>query len=242
MAQFNTFLDILPDPIISIGEAGQAGGTAGQGFAKVSLTKPDIVDVDRTIFGRTISRRQKYPMWQVQLNYNPMTKEQFDPIYSFLLEKQNGLRPFFVVLPQYRLPKDVDFANYVQSTNTITTTSSALAGYTYMEIEDTEGVTEGTNIPKFGDLFHIEDSNDSFHTKAYMVDRVETSGSNVTPPTTGSIRVHFSPALQRNVANGALVEFNSPKLFVRQVGNVQEYALDNAGLYNFSLKLEEVSY
>ena len=38
MAQFTSFLDILPDPNNPIGNAGQAGGTDGPGFATVKLS------------------------------------------------------------------------------------------------------------------------------------------------------------------------------------------------------------
>lgn len=240
MAEFSTFLDVLPNLTTGIGDAGQSGTTYGQGFVSVELTRVSDVKSDRTIGGKVIQRRQKYPMWQASFSYNQLTKSQFTPIYSFISQKQSGLRPFFVILPQYQKPKDADFATYVAS-NDVLTTEAKSAGQTSIEIEDTE-TTDGLTLPKFGDLFHFEDSENSFHTKAYMIDRVETSNTHLTAPTTGSVRIHFSPALHRDVSNGAKVVFNEPKLFVRQTEGSQPYSVDNDGLYNFSLKVEEVSY
>ena len=44
---FSSFQNILPDPNNTIGEAGQAAGTAGPGFATVSLTseQPTMKDL-----------------------------------------------------------------------------------------------------------------------------------------------------------------------------------------------------
>lgn len=230
MAAFNDFLHTLPDPDIGIGDAGQSGTTYGRGFISAEVIRPNIEEIDRTIRGRAIVRRQATPMWRINLRYSEFTEEQFKPVYSFLMQKQNGLRPFFVELPQYKLPKNSAFATYVDSTNIITTTTAYSAGVTSMVLT---GTGNDSTIPMFGDMFHIEDTNDSMHTKAYMVSSVSASGT---------MTVNFTPALNRNVSSGAEVVFKSPKIFVRQVGNVQSYLLNNNGLYEFALQLEEVSY
>lgn len=231
MAAFNTFLDILPDPDISIGDAGQEGGTAGQGFVSAELSRDIEYTPERTLSGRTLRRRSKYPMWNITLQYNPLTQAQFAPIHAFLMQKQNGLRPFFVELPQYKLPKNSGFAAYIQGTSNITTSASQTAGQTYIDVTKTDS---DTNLPFFGDLFNINDINDSLHTKAYMVDRVEVF--------TGNLRVYFSPGLMKDVSSSTEVVFENPKIFVRQVGGVQAYELDNDGLYGYTLKLQEVTY
>jgi hypothetical protein len=245
MATFTKFLDILPDPNVKVGAAGQqdqTSGTAGQGFASVSLREIKETSFSRTLTGRLIDRSNKAARWAIDLTYNPMTRAQFNPVYNFIQEKQNGRHPFYIILPTYKLPKDSAFATYVQS-NPIVTTEAKIAGNTTIEIEDTSD-TAGTTLPTFGDLFYFEDSEDTLHTKTYMVSRVETQDTYQTgnQPGTASVRLHFSPRLTRNVSNGANVVFNSPLIQVEQVGDLQEYELNNDGLYIFSLRLEEVWY
>lgn len=245
MATFTSFLDILPDPNVKIGNAGQAdaSGTAGPGFASVELSDMSNDDVDRTIRGKSIVRTQNAHKWLIKINYNPLTQAEFTPIYTFLMEKRNSRKPFYVSLPQYRVPKNADFAIYTAS-NPIYTTEAKTAGASAIEIDDTEGSIAGNNLPSFGDLFYFSDTDDSLHTKAYMVSRVETQTNYQTgnQPGVSAVRVHFNPALQRNVSSGAEIVFYDPLIRVTQVGNIQEYNLNNDGLYLFSLNLMEALY
>jgi hypothetical protein len=239
MAAFTQFLDTLPDPNIKIGGAGQAdaSGTAGQGFVNVSLTRIKDLKEDRTIAGKLVSRTNASGKWLIDLKYNPLTRAQFDPVYNFLMEKQNSLKSFYVVLPTYKVPKSSAYATWVDS-NTPATTEAGVTGVTSLEIED------GTGYPSFGDLFTFDDTNDTLHTKAYMVSRVETTTDYKTgnQPTAGSIRIHFTPALQKDVTSGSDVIFNSPKIKVVQAADIQEYELRKDNLYIFSIRLEEALY
>ena len=203
----------LPDPSNQITDAGQSGsGSFGPGFQSVKLTSVQPIMRDRTNSGRIISRSHAYHKWEVQISYNPLTKDEFDPIYTFLMDKRGSLQPFFVSLPQYK--------NSGITSRTISTTVSA--GKT------TVIVNSSTNI-KPGMLFTIADSQDTSHTKAYMVSQV--SGTSV----------KISPALAKNVVGGAALNFADPKLKVIQTSDTREYTLNTNNLYSFALKLEEVS-
>jgi|TARA_R110002074_G_scaffold35263_1_gene96387 hypothetical protein len=203
----------LPDPSNQITDAGQSGsGSFGPGFQSVKLTSVQPIMRDRTNSGRIISRSHAYHKWEVQISYNPLTKDEFDPIYTFLMDKRGSLQPFFVSLPQYK--------NSGITSRTISTTVSA--GKT------TVIVNSSTNI-KPGMLFTIADSQDTSHTKAYMVTQV--SGTSV----------KISPALAKNVVGGAALNFADPKLKVIQTSDTREYTLNTNNLYSFALKLEEVS-
>ena len=88
MASFTTFLDILPDPSNPIGDAGQAlatnsGGVAGPGFASVKLSSNRNTMVDKTNSGRSVARSIAGHTWKVGITYNPLTRDQFEPVYSF---------------------------------------------------------------------------------------------------------------------------------------------------------------
>ena len=242
MATFSDFTNILPDPNNAIGEAGQSGGTAGPGFASVRLASEHKMMNTRTNSGRLISREISGHKWNIDLSYNPMTRDEFEPVYSFLLQKRGSLTPFFVSLPQYKAPRNSTFATFVAS-NSMTTTANAAAGATNLMITHASFDKDTKGTAKPGDIFTITDSSDSNHTKAYQVTRVENeddylSGST---PTIGAtqLRVHFIPALQRTVYQGATVVFNDPKFRVVLKNDIQEYDLNTDNLYDFSLKLEE---
>jgi hypothetical protein len=57
-------------------------------------------------------------MWEFSINYNPMTRAEFDPVASFLEQRRGKLYPFYVVLPQHAAPQSTLFVNHL-NTNTI---------------------------------------------------------------------------------------------------------------------------
>jgi hypothetical protein len=258
MTAFNFFSDILPDPDFAIGIAGEhpaeSGETAeyGAGFSSVRLGSVKPIMRARTQSGRMVTRAAAYHKWTVSITYNPMTRAEFDPIYTFLMEKQGGLKPFYVYLPQYTAPKNTLFASWALANDTMTvdTGTTPVAGNTTIMIEssdlpiDASYGDSGTPLP--GDLFNVVDTNDATHTKTYMVTRVETADtyrSGFTAPAKAvkaQYRVHFTPGLKADIATGTTtIKFNQPKVHVFQTADVQEYSLKTNNLYSFSLKLEE---
>ena len=243
MATFTSFLDILPDPNNPIGIGGQSlatgsGGTDGPGFASVQFSSEAPIQTSRTNSGRVITRSIAGHKWNINITYNPMTRDQFEPVYSFLLEKNGRLNPFFVQLPQHMLSRNTAFAS-ANPTITTATTGSKGAGYILTAGHNT---TESTQ-PQPGDMFVIQDSNDSLHTKAYRVTRVmgnSTYNSAIhSQPTTSQRIIYFTPHLQRDVAQGATCDFGGPYIRVMLKNDVQSYSLGTNNLFEFSLNLEE---
>ena len=243
MTDFSTYQHTLPDPNNSIGEGGQTTGTAGPGFASVKLSSEHKIMNTRTNSGRLISRELSGHKWNIDLSYNPMTREEFEPVYTFLLQKRGAMRPFFVSLPQYREPKDSDFATFLESgANQFTTLSTHGAGSTKMTVNKSSYNSASNGYAKPGDLFSIDDTNDTNHTKVYQIVRVETAESQLSGTTTvtsNQLRIEFIPALQRSVSTGAVVNFYNPKFRVVMKNDIQEYNLNADNLYSFSLSLEE---
>lgn len=122
MATFTSFLDILPDPNNKIGAGGEAlsSGETGPGFESVKFTSEAPIMKSRTNSGRVVSRAIVGHQWKINLTYNPLTRGEFEPINSFLMSRRGGLVPFFLSLPQYRVPQDSAFASFAAS-NTIRT-------------------------------------------------------------------------------------------------------------------------
>ena len=246
MATFTSFLDILPDPNNPIGDAGQAlatdatpAGVAGPGFKSVKISSNSPTQVSRTNSGRVISRRIAGHRWDINITYNPMTRDDFEPVYNFLLMK-GRLNPFYVQLPNQYKGRVAAFATHTAS-NTPTAASACNQGISKM-LQAGHSSTQTTS-PKPGDMFTVVDTNDSLHTKAYRVVRVATNATYNTAtdsqPSSSQRLIYFSPPLQRAVSSGASIDYYQPLFRVIMKSDVQQYSLGTNNLYTFSLNLEE---
>jgi hypothetical protein len=232
------FSNILPDPVNKITNAGvynNSTGTAGPGFASVSLRSVRDTQVSRTISGRGITRSQGSQNWELEISYNPLTRAEFEPVFSFLLSRNARRTPFYVALPEYALPRDSTFATFVAS-NTPTAAATA-AGSTSMIISHASIAGD----PSPGDMFTITDAGNANHTKAYRVTRSENSTVYETAGLTSTQRrIHFVPPLTRSVSAGASVIFKDPKIRCILKSDIQEYSLGVNNLFQFGLSLEEI--
>ena len=241
MAAFTSFLDILPDPNNKIGDGGQQlnSGTEGPGFASVRFSSVAPTQVSRTNSGRVITRRVAGQKWDISITYNPMTRDQFEPVYNFLIHR-GRLTPFFVQLPNQFTGRVSAFGTYTAS-NTPTAASALNQGAQFM-LQAGHDATQ-TTTPKPGDMFTITDTADSLHTKAYRVTRVMNNADYHSglhsQPTTVQRLVYFSPPLQRAVSSGSGIDYHQPLFRVIPKGDVLEYSLGTNNLYQFQLNLEE---
>ena len=231
---FSSFANRLPDPVFKITEAGENSnsGLAGPGFASVKFTSEQPVSISRANSGRVISRAIVSHKWKIQITYNPMTRDEFEPVYNFLLEKRGRLKPFFVKLPQHS-PRTTTSGTYTiqgpasAGSSSILTTVSSLSG----------GLRPG-------DLVTINDSQNSNHTKAYQIVKVNDSTNKLSSDTdlnnANERRLFLVPPLARTVSNSSTVTFANPLIKVMLQSDIQEYDLGTNNLYEFSLNLEEV--
>lgn len=232
---FSSFADRLPDPNYKITEAGNNSGSgiAGPGFASVKFSSEQPVSISRTNSGRVISRAIVGQRWSIDISYNPMTRDEFEPVYNFLLEKRGRLKPFFVVIPQYSSPR-------TSTSGTISFQSAESAGADNFITSGHDSVTGGLRP---GDLFTINDSSNSNHKKAYQIIRVNDSTNKLSGDTdlntTNERRYYISPPLEKSVTSGSTITYTNPLVRVIQRGDVQEYNLGTNNLYQFSLQLEE---
>ena len=243
---FSSFQNILPDPNNSIGEAGQVQGSSGPGFATVSLTSEQPTMKDFTNGGRLLARAIASHTWKIKIGYNPLTQTEFDRIYTFLLHRRGSINPFFVSLPQYRAPRDTNFATYSTTASNkleVPSSTNVSAGATSGLFQKT-GYNFNTNgTPTPGDLFTVEDSANSNHLKAYMVTRVETNSNylnTAAQPGVAQLRIHFTPGASKTMNAGAKLVFHNPLIKVISTKDIQQYALNTDNLYSYSLDLREV--
>jgi hypothetical protein len=208
--------NILPDPTNKINAAGEvdANGSTGPGFSGVSLTSQQPISVNRSNSGLAFRSVSKFQKFNVDIKYNSLTKDDFNVVYSFLLQRQASLEAFFVELPQY--------GNTSAGTKEIT--QDAVAGSNELTLAN------ATNV-KIGDLFSVTVPSDDTHVKVYKVTKI-----------TGNV-ITVSPQIQRfiDVSETGLetVNFGQPKMRVISQGSDIQYSVDAKGLYSFSVKLEE---
>jgi hypothetical protein len=230
---FNSFANRLPDPNYKITEAGEnsSSGLGGPGFKTVKFESQQPTSFTRTNSGRVITRAIVGHNWKINITYNPMTRDQFEPVYSFLLEKRGRLKPFFVALPQYS-------SSRTTTSGTISVDGAASAGATNIKVDGFGSVTGGLRP---GDMFTITDPNNSNHKKIYQITRVADTTNRLTTDTIASDerRYYITPPLEKDVSNDSTLVYSEPLVRVVQTADIQEYSLGTNNLYSFALNLEE---
>ena len=236
MATFTSFNNRLPDPNWGINEAGDGHASnyvEGPGFASVKFTANQPVSFSRTNSGRVTTRAIVGHHWSIGITYNPMTRDEFEPIYNFLLEKRGRLKPFFVVLPQH-------ITTRTTTSGTISVQGSITSGDSNFLVDGMDSLTGGLRP---GDMFNFSDSGNSNHNKIYKVVRVATStdklASDSALNSTDERRLYVVPPVEKDVTDNSTIDYGNPMFRVVQKSDVQEYKLGTNNLYEFSLNLEE---
>ena len=238
-----TIQNTLPDPSNKYGPAGdEATGPVGVGFRSVKLTSEQKIVRGRTNSGRLVQNIASGHMWKIEIDYNPMTREEFNVINNFLSIRRNTLQPFYVSLPQYKHPQNADFKTFISDANNAANIQSPVgqdAGVRHLSVNGMP--TNSDHSPQPGDLFTIS-NNDSLHTKVYQVLRVDSADAYSTSgvvPSASTRLIHFHPPLIRDIAANDVINFNDPKFRVVAPKAAQSYNLNTDNLYQFSLQLEE---
>ena len=236
MATFTNFTDRLPDPNWGVNDAGDGHATnfvEGPGFASVKFTSKQPVSYSRTNSGRVTTRAIVGQYFSINISYNPMTRDEFEPVYSFLMEKRGRLKPFYVVLPQYSSPR-------TSTSGTISVQGSITAGDSNFLVDGMDAASGGLEP---GDIFNFADSSNSNHKKAYQIVRVASStdklASDSTLNTTDERRIYVTPPVEKDVTDNSTITYTNPLFRVVQSKDTQEYSLGTNNLYTFSLTLEE---
>lgn len=231
------FLNILPDPNNKITDAGTAdsSGVVGPGFASMTLTSNDKVMMNKTNTGRVITRKLATQQWKLKISYNPLTRDEFEPVYNFLLY-YGKLRPFYVELPQHLTSRNSGIDTTVLVDGAITAGAESL-------VVDDFGTLTTSNRPRPGDMFTFNDTSDSLHEKMYRVLRTETSGGAATfgssDPGANHVRIYTYPNILRAVTDNTPLTFVDPKMRVIMDRDVTSYSLNTDNLYKFDLQLTE---
>lgn len=243
MAQFSTFANRLPDPAYGVAETGQnvnATANYGPGFASVKVTSEQPISVSTTNSGRTITRSIAAHRWKIAITYNPMTRDDFEPIYNFLMERRGRLKPFEVVLPQYNGPRTaiaVTSGTQILVHDAIPAGATSFLADNHSDTDSTNGYTGGLRP---GDMFNFTDSSNVNHKKVYRVVRTMDRANYLgTIPLAGERRYYTVPPIEKLVSDDTPLVTTNPVFRVIQTGDTREYSLGTNNLYQFSLNLIE---
>ena len=237
-----TFTNRLPDPNWTIHTSGKGDAssyTAGPGFKSIKLSSSAPVQISQTNSGRTITRQIAGHKWSIGITYNPMTRDQFEPIYSFLLQRKGRLNPFYIVLPNQNASRNANFNTWLATPKVILVDGALNAGVEVMK-QDVHSTVPATQ-PQPGDMFTITDSGDSLHTKAYRITRVTNEDNYLagSVPADTERYIYFTPNLQRATANNSTINYTNPQIRVILKRDIQEFSLGTNNLYTFGLQVEE---
>ena len=241
-ADFATFANRLPDPAYGVAETGQnvnATANYGPGFATIKVTSEQPISTSTTNSGRTITRSVAAHRWKIAITYNPMTRDDFEPIYNFLMEKRGRLKPFEVVLPQYSSPRTAIAAGGggILVHDDIPAGATSFLADNHSDTDSTDGYTGGLRP---GDMFNFADSSNVNHKKVYRVVRTMDRDNYLgTQPATDERRYYTVPSIEKNVSDNVPIESTNPVFRVIQTGDTREYSLGTNNLYQFSLNLIE---
>lgn len=235
MAQFSSFANRLPDPNFGIAEDGSATGTrvTGPGFASVKFASQRPVAISRTNSGRVITRAIANQKWNINISYNPMTRDEFEPIHNFLLE-YGKIRPFFISLPQYADTRTSGFTGTISVDGAISAGARSFTADGFSSDNASEGLRPG-------DMITFTDSSNSNHLKAYKIIKVLTNSNYLSgsQPNSGERIIYTSPPIEKAVSNDSTINFENVLIRVIMTSDVIEYDLGNNNLFQFSLQLEE---
>lgn len=235
MSSFGSFANRLPDPNFGISEDGGRANTniAGPGFASVKFDSQRPVSVSRTNSGRVITRAIAGQKWNIQVTYNPMTRDEFEPVHSFLLDR-GRLKPFFISLPQYLDTRKTTLSD------TILVDGAVTAGDAYVRLDGFSDDVAANGL-RPGDMITFSDDNNSNHLKAYKITKVFTNSNYLTglQPNTGERIVYTHPPIEKDISDNATVNYTETLVRVIMTTDVVEYTLGTNNLYQFSLNLEE---
>jgi hypothetical protein len=167
--------------------------------------------MSEAISGRVQVRAIGGQKWQFTAKYNPMTRVEFMPVYSFVTAQQGMLGTFTIVPP-------------VISSTSGTASGTALVNGNHAIGDSTITVDGFTGSLKAGDFVKFAN-----HSKVYML----------TADRSGAGTMTIEPALVATLANDEVITYNSVPFTMRLSNDIQEYSLSANEYYTYEIDMAE---
>lgn len=181
-------------------------------FAAVNVDSQHANIRSETRSGRTQVRSIGSQRWSFTAKYNQLTREQFAPVYAFILSTGSGVSSFEIVPP-------VISSTSGSASGSVRANGSRAVGHTDIPIDGLTGTL------KAGDFIKFES-----HSKVYMV----------TSDITGAGTLSFTPALIAAVTDNQLITYNNVPFTMRIANNVQRFSLSGFDRYEYEVDMIEV--
>ena len=156
----------------------------------------------------------------LEIEFPPMTRSEFAPIYAFAMKQQGQFETFTYVPPVISTSQGDTTENpVVDGAVSVGASSATIDGLTASE----------SGIIKAGDFFKF-----SGHSKIYM------ATADMDADGTSHATLNFAPNLLNAVANDETITFAAVPFTVSFTEDITQFNTDVTALYGFSMSLVEV--
>ena len=178
-------------------------------FNAINLQSESPTLFSETVSGRMQSRKIGGQKWTFTASYPPLTRSEFNPVFSFVVSQQGRHGVFTIV------PTGINSTNGT-ATGTVAT-SSAVKGAASVAISGLTGVLKAGDLIKF-----------SGHSKVYMVtqDRSGNGSLLITPPLISAVGTET-------------VTYNSVPFTVRLANDIQGYKFGAGNFFKYEVDFIE---
>jgi len=184
---------------------------------KVSSFTPTLVSQTQSLKRQV--RRRGGQRWAFDVNFPPMTRSEFAPVYAFCVAQRGQFETFTFVPPVVSDPQGT-------ATGTPLSNGPHVAGDTTIV---TDGWSNSITCLKAGDFLKF-----SGHNKVYMVISDATSDGS------GNSTLTIEPPLLASIADNEAITVSDVPFTVALVSDTQEFAAGAPNIYEFSLQMIEV--
>ena len=184
----------------------------------IKSIEPTLVSVTQNLKRQV--RRRGGQRWQLDVEFPPMTRAEFAPIYAFAVKQQGQFETFTYVPPVIGTSQgDTSESPVVNGAVSVGANQANVDGLTASQ----------SGIIKAGDFFKF-----SGHTKVYMATLDMDSASS------GDSTLTFAPNLLNSVANDETITFVSVPFTVAFTQDISQFNTDTTNLFGFTMSLIEV--
>jgi hypothetical protein len=186
-----------------------------QGFTAINFKSNLPTLVTETNSGIVYRRQIAGQRFSFTLSFPPMTRDEFAPVYAFVMKQRTQAESFNVTPP-------IISSTRGSETGTVLVNGIHSAGDTTIDID---GLNSGL---KAGDVIKF-----ASHSKIYMITDDANADSN------GEATITIEPALRESLANDEAITYNNVPFTVRITNDVQEFNLGTDPVYRFEIDVIE---
>jgi hypothetical protein len=184
---------------------------------KVKSVSPTFVSVSHSL--KEQRRRRGGHRWLLEIDFPPMTRSEFAPIYAFAVKQRGQFDTFTYYPPTVSSPQGT-------ATGTPLVNGAHTAGDNTIV---TDGWSNSITALKAGDYIKF-----SGHNKVYMVVEDATSDGS------GNCTLTIEPPLKADLSDNESITTGNVPFTVRFADDIAEYEAGAPNIFEFSMSLIEV--